>query len=79
MSYKDNGFPVKKGQMQLESGVISGYVGVMWNVDSADGSLTITFTDDTTVTANVPAGGALDCTLSGIKSVEIVSGIFHRA
>ena len=77
MSYKDNSFPIRKGKAELTSGVHE--EGTYWNVSENVGTLKITWKDDTTTTITVPSGGAINTVLEDSKSVEILTGAYHRA
>lgn len=70
MSYVDNGFPVKKGRVNLTEGHVNGLVLCV-----EDGSLDIVWSDDTTDTIEVKQGDAIN--LQGAKLTTIVSGKFH--
>ena len=74
MGYKDNSFPATKGKVNLGASTQAGG-GAYLCVE--DGSLTVTWSDDTTDTFTLTAGGALD--FGNAKQVEILSGLYHRA
>jgi len=73
-SYKDNALPLEEGKVNLTSGTIEGG-GVF--VCISEGELTVTWNTDNTDTLNCLAGDAIN--LRNSKSVQIVSGKFHRA
>ncbi len=74
MSYRDNSFPVVKGQVNLgiQAGLPSGTYKCV-----ADGSITVTWLSDGTDTFVMLAGESIDIRQG--KYVEILGGIFHRA
>ena len=77
MSFKDNAFPIMKGNINLTSGTkTGGDLGVFWC--SVAGSLTITWEDATTTVLALAVGDAVDFRQDpGITSVAITTGTFH--
>ena len=73
MSFRDNSFPMTKGNVNLTSGSLGG--GIYLCV--ADGSLKIVWMDTTTETVNVVEGNAYNFT-TGVTSIEVLTGTFHR-
>lgn len=73
MSYKDNSFPLTKGNVNLTSGTYDDGAYLC----TVDGSLTITWSDNTSDTINVVEGLAVN--VIGSKSVVITSGTFCKA
>lgn len=73
MSYIKNSFPILQGKVNLTTGTISG--GTILCVE--DGTLTVTWKDDSTSSVDMVAGLAID--LTNAKSASIDSGTYHGA
>jgi len=74
MSYKKNALPLREGKVNLVNGVVLGG-GVYVCVE--EGSLNIIWASGGTDTIYCVAGDAYD--FVEVTSVEVASGIFHRA
>lgn len=72
MNYKDNGFPMKKGQINLTSGTYG--AGLLLCV--LPGDVLITWNDATTDTVTMVEGMAYNF-VEGTKSIGITSGTYH--
>ncbi len=75
MSFKENAFPHGKGKLNLISGTRTDNLVYLCVIA---GTLTITWSDDTTTAIDLISGDAVDPE-STIKSVTITSGTFHVA
>ena len=75
MSWKENAFPIGKGMLNLTTGSRTD-TRIYWC--RVDGSLTITWSDDTTTVIDLLVGEAVDIEDTA-KSVAITTGTFHIA
>ena len=77
MSYKENAFPIDQGSIEVITGTRTSPAcnKVYWC--RAAGTLTLTFADATTDTADLVAGEAVNCISPNIESVAITSGTFN--
>ncbi len=73
MSYKENSFPLVKGNTNLTSGVYG--QGTYLCVD--DGALDVVWEDGTPETISTVAGDAFS--FPRVQSVTVLSGTFHKA
>ena len=74
MNFKDNGFPLKKGQVNLITGTRAG--GIYLCIEP--GAILVTWDDDSTDTIETQLGSAYNFVV-GTKSTAIVSGKYHLA
>ena len=73
MSYKENSFPLIKGQVNLTTGVHSSCCMVC----VAPGDLSVQWVEGGTDTISAVAGDAYN--LLNVVGITIVSGTFHKA
>ena len=71
MTYRDNSFPINKGKVNLTTGTFGGGAFLC----TVDGSLVVTWDDDSTDTIACITGDAFN--IKGCKTVEITAGTFH--
>ena len=72
MSYKENGFPISKGRVNMTSGSVAGLLLCV-----EDGAINVTWDDDSTAVISMVAGDAIN--FSKAKSAVIDSGSYHGA
>jgi len=69
-AYIDNAYPVQKGKVNLTTGALGATALCV-----ADGSITVTWEDDSTDVLDMVAGDAID--LRNAKSAVVTTGTFH--
>lgn len=75
MNFKENAFPIGKGKIELTTGTRTDNL-VYWC--RSDGTLTVTWSDDTTTVVTLLAGEAVNVEGTA-KSVAITTGTFNVA